>query len=99
MLTEASRNGDQRPFSSNGGRDTVTAMTSTAELDPKLAPIVAKLVTQSNGTYDEAFVHELVLHVAAEFEGAPVQDYLAVLVEKEAADEMRRLHGLRQIAS
>ena len=74
-------------------------MSSTAELDPKLAPIVEKLVTQSNGIYDEAFVRELVLQVAAEFEGAPIQDYLAVLVAKEAADEMRRLHGLRQIAS
>ncbi len=74
-------------------------MSSTATLDPKLAPIVEKLVNQSNGAYDEAFIRELVLNVAAEFEGAPVQDYLAVLVAKEAADELRRLNGLRQIAS
>ncbi|MCU1395553.1 MAG: hypothetical protein JWM34_3981 [Ilumatobacteraceae bacterium] len=74
-------------------------MALTAELDPKLAPIVDKLVTQSNGTYDIEFVRDLVLHVAAEFDGAPVQDYVAVLVAKEAGDEMRRLHALRSMAS
>jgi hypothetical protein len=73
-------------------------MASTAALDPKLTPIVDKLVTQSNGSYDADFVRELVLHVAEEFEGAPVQDYVAVLVAKEAADEMRRLHALRPLA-
>lgn len=74
-------------------------MPSTAELDPKLAPIVETLFAQSNGACDIEFVRDLVLSVAAEFEGAPVQDYLAVLVAKEAGDEMRRLHALRRIAS
>ena len=74
-------------------------MISTAELDPKLEPIVARLLAQSNGAYDADFIRELVLQIAAEFEGAPVQDYLAVLVAKEAGDEMRRLNARQSIAS
>ena len=74
-------------------------MTSTAELDPKLESIVDSLLAKSNGAYDTAFVRDLVLNVAAEFDGAPVQDYVAVLVTKEATDELRRLHGLQSIAS
>ncbi|MCU1398062.1 MAG: hypothetical protein JWN62_1171 [Acidimicrobiales bacterium] len=69
------------------------------ELDPKFAPIVDRLVSRSNGAYDEDFVRDLVEHVAADFEDAPVQDYVPVLVAKEAADELRRLHGLNRIAS
>lgn len=73
-------------------------MVATAALDPKLEPIVGTLVSHSNGVYDEFFIRELVFHVSEEFRGAPVQDYVAVLVAKEATDELRRLRGLRPIA-
>jgi hypothetical protein len=72
---------------------------TTVELDTKLDPIVDKLLERSNGVYDASFVRHLVLQVAAEFDGAPVQDYVAVLVAKEASDELRRLHALQSIAS
>jgi hypothetical protein len=72
---------------------------ATLELDPKFAPIIERLVARSNGAYDADFVRDLVEHVAEEFKGAPVQDYVHVLVAKEAADELRRLHALNTIAS
>jgi len=72
---------------------------TTVELDPKLDPIVDKLMARSNGAYDANFVRHLVLQVASEFNDAPVQDYVAVLVTKEAGDELRRLNALESIAS
>ena len=72
---------------------------ATLELDPKFAPIIERLVARSNGAYDAEFVRDLVQNVAAEYKGAPVQDYVPVLVAKEAADELRRLRALDRIAS
>ena len=72
---------------------------ATAQLDHKYAPIIDRLVARSNGMYDADFVRTLVEHVAEEFMGAPVQDYVTVLVAKEAADEMRRLHALQSVSS
>lgn len=74
-------------------------MTSTAELGPKLVPVVNKLVAQSNGAYDTEFIRDLVLRIAADFDDAPVQDFLALLVAKEAGDELRHLHALNKLAS
>jgi len=61
--------------------------------------IVQDLMARSNGTFDEVFVQQLVLNIAAELEDAPVQDYVRILVAKEAADEMRRLRGLQTLSS
>ncbi|MCU1390916.1 MAG: hypothetical protein JWL72_4254 [Ilumatobacteraceae bacterium] len=72
---------------------------ATMELDPKFASIIDRLVARSNGMYDADFVRHLVEHVAEDYKGAPVQDYVHVLVAKEAADELRRLHALDRIAS
>jgi hypothetical protein len=69
----------------------------TAVLSPRLSPIADALIAKSNGKYDEEFLRILVANVATEFEGARVQDYIEVLVAKEAADEMRRLGGLTSI--
>ena len=75
-------------------------MTSTpTELSPRLEPIAEALVEKSNGTFDVEFVRALVVRVAAGFEGAPVQDYVEVLVAKEASDELRRLRALRVVAA
>jgi hypothetical protein len=40
-----------------------------------------------------------VADVAASFDEAPVQDYVVVLVMKEATDEMRRLDAIRPRAA
>jgi len=61
--------------------------------------IVQDLMARSNGTFDEVFVQQLVLNIAAELEDAPVQDFVRILVAKEAADEMRRLRGLQTLSS
>ena len=67
-------------------------------LGPRLSPIADALIAKSNGRYDDEFLRILLANVASEFEGARVQDYIEVLVAKRAADELRRLQGLRQIS-
>jgi hypothetical protein len=69
----------------------------SAVLSPRLSPIADALIARSNGRYDDEFLRILVANVANEFEGARVQDYIEVLVAKRAADELRRLQGLRSI--
>ncbi|HEY4333234.1 MAG TPA: hypothetical protein VGM78_11715 [Ilumatobacteraceae bacterium] len=71
----------------------------TGGTSTQLTLIADSLIARSNGTYDADFVRNLVYHVAEEFDGAPVRDYIEVLVAKEAADELRKLDALRPIAS
>ena len=86
------------PFRHRGCPGYVRRM-SLVELDSKLAPIAESLISRSNGTYDAGFVRDLVAQIAAEFEGAPVRDYVDVLIAKEATDHMRRLNALSLISS
>jgi hypothetical protein len=72
---------------------------STAVLSPRLSPIADALIARSNGKYDAEFLRILVANVATEFEGARIQDYIEVLVAKEAADAMRKIDALRPISS
>lgn len=67
-------------------------------LSQRMAPIADALIARSNGKYDEEFLRILVANVATEFEGARVQDYIEVLVAKEAADKLRKLDGLTPIS-
>jgi hypothetical protein len=62
-----------------------------------MAPVADALIARSNGKYDEEFLRILVADVATEFDGARVQDYIEVLVAKEAADKLRQLDGLTPI--
>jgi hypothetical protein len=70
---------------------------STAVLSPRMTPIADALIARSNGRYDAEFLRILVANVATEFDGARVQDYIDVLVAKEAADQLRKLDGLTPI--
>jgi hypothetical protein len=72
---------------------------STDVLSERILPVADALIARSNGKYDEEFLRILVANVASEFEGARVQDYIEVLVAKEAADKMRQLDALRPITS
>jgi hypothetical protein len=72
---------------------------SAAVLSPRLSPIADALIARSNGKYDAEFLRILVANVATEFEGARIQDYIEVLVAKEAADAMRKIDALRPISS
>jgi hypothetical protein len=72
---------------------------STAVLSPRLSPVADALIARSNGKYDAEFLRILVANVATEFEGARIQDYIEVLVAKEAADAMRKIDALRPISS
>jgi hypothetical protein len=67
----------------------------SAVLSPRLSPIADALIAKSNGKYDDQFLRVVVANVANEFEGAPVQDYIEVLVAKKAADELRKLDALQ----
>ena len=71
---------------------------SAATLTARISPIADALIARSNGKYDAEFLRMLVADVANEFEGARVQDYIEVLVAKQAADELRKLDGLRPIS-
>ena len=70
----------------------------SAVLSPRLSPIADALIARSNGKYDDQFLRILVANVANEFEGARVQDYIEVLVAKQAADELRKLDALQRIS-
>jgi hypothetical protein len=72
---------------------------SSVDLSARIAPIAEALIARSNGKYDTEFLRRLVANVAVEFEGAPVQDYVVVLVMKEALDELRKLDALRPRAA
>ncbi|MEO8266029.1 MAG: hypothetical protein ABI706_11040 [Ilumatobacteraceae bacterium] len=68
---------------------------SRTELSPRMSPIADALIARSNGKFDEEFLRIVVANLAVEFEGARVQDYIEVLVAKEAADTLRKLDGLK----
>ena len=67
------------------------ATMSTVDLSPRIAPIAEALIARSNGRHDPEFLRRLVAEVAATYDGAPVQDYVVVLVTKEATDALRKL--------
>lgn len=68
---------------------------SPTELSPRMSPIADALIARSNGKFDAEFLRIVVANVANEFEGARVQDYVEVLVAKEATDQLRDLDALR----
>ena len=70
---------------------------SPTELSPRMSPIADALIARSNGKFDAEFLRIVVANVANEFEGARVQDYVEVLVAKEAADQLRDLDALRPL--
>ncbi|HEX2785892.1 MAG TPA: hypothetical protein VHN36_20125 [Ilumatobacteraceae bacterium] len=72
---------------------------SDESLDPKLAPVVDALIAGCGATFEPSFVRSLVVETAAEFDGVPVRDYVELLVTKQAADELRRLHAARCVGS
>jgi hypothetical protein len=72
---------------------------STPDLSPRIAPIAEALIARSNGKYDAEFLCRLVADIASMFEGAPVQDYVVVLVMKEATDALRQLDALQPRAA
>ena len=72
---------------------------ATAVLSPRISPIADALIARSNGKFDEEFLRILVANVANEFEGARVQDYIEVLVTKQAMDELRKLDALRPVTA
>lgn len=62
-----------------------------------MSPIADALIARSNGKFDAEFLRIVVANVANEFEGARVQDYVEVLVAKEATDQPRDLDALRPL--
>lgn len=76
-----------------------SALVNAGVLNPRMSPIVEDLLARSNGKYDAEFLRTLVASVAREFDGARVQDYIEVLVAKQAADALRKLDALRPITS
>ena len=68
-------------------------------LSQRMSPIADALIARSNGKFDAEFLRIVVANVANEFEGARVQDYIEVLVAKEAADTLRKLDALNPLTS
>ena len=71
---------EERPRHGSG----IATMTAVG-LSSRIAPIAEALIARSNGRYDPEFVRRLVGDVAAMYDSAPVQDYVVVLVTKEAS--------------
>ena len=67
---------------------------SPTELSSRMSPIADALIARSNGKFDAEFLRIVVANVANDFEGARVQDYVEVLVAKEATDTLRKLDAL-----
>lgn len=70
----------------------------TNEPNPHVAPIVEELVKRSHEEDDPEIVGEIVTRLVAEFDGAPIQAYVDILVLKEAAEELESLDGEQPIA-
>ncbi len=68
-------------------------------LSTRMSPIADALIARSNGKYDAEFLRILVANLAHQFEGARVQDYVEVLVAKEATDALRELDALRPLTA
>ena len=68
---------------------------SAAVLSARMSPIAEALIARSNGKYDAESLRSLVADLANEYEGARVQDYLEVLVTKEATDVLQKMDALR----
>ena len=71
----------------------------TNELTPHVASIVDEVMIRSHHGYDPEFVCDLVTRLISAFDGAPVQDYVDVLVIKQATAELRRLDALQPVAA
>ena len=56
-------------------------------------------MSRTHGRYDRAFIGQLVDEQVQQFDGAPIQDFVRVLLIKEAMDELRRLDAQQQLAS
>ena len=56
-------------------------------------------MNRTHGRYERAFISQLVDEQVQQFEGAPIQDFVRVLVIKEAMDELRRLDAMQPVAS
>ena len=70
----------------------------TDEVNPHIAPIVDELIKRSHDEDDPEIVRDVVTRLVAEFDGAPVQAYVDILVLKEATDELDDMDASRPIA-
>jgi len=71
----------------------------TATLHANDASIVAAVMNRYHGRHGRTFVGDLVDEYVQQFDGAPIQEYVEVLVIKEALDELRRLDGVGPVAN
>ncbi len=72
---------------------------AAAVLSARMSPIADALIARSNGKFDAEYLKILVANLAYEFEGARVQDYVEVLVAKEATDALRQLGALQPLTT
>ncbi len=70
----------------------------TDEPNPHVAPIVDALIRESHDEKDPEVVREIVTRLVAEFDDAPVQAYVDVLVLKQATDELKGLDPPQPVA-
>jgi hypothetical protein len=71
----------------------------TVDLHAHDVSIVDVVMNRTHGRYAPAFVGRLVDERVQQFDGAPIQDFVRVLVIKEAMDELRRLDAPQTLAS
>ena len=69
------------------------------ESHPHVASIVDTVMMRSQDRWDRGLICSLANEYVKELDGAPVQEFVEVLVIKEVMDEMRRMDALRPVAS
>jgi hypothetical protein len=86
------RRGRRRGPSDRAARDVpVTEILLMIEAQRQVTSIVDTVMERSHARWDIRLVRDLANEYVAEFEAAPVQDFVDVLVIKEVTDELRRL--------
>jgi hypothetical protein len=71
----------------------------TPEMRRHVTAIVDTVMERSHARWDVRLVRDLANEYVVEFDGAPVQDFVEVLVIKRVRDELRRLDAVHPVAS
>ena len=69
------------------------------ESPPHVDSIVGAVMLRSGNRWDRSQVFSLARDYVKEFDGAPIQDFIEVLVTNHVMAELRRVDALRQLAS
>jgi hypothetical protein len=66
--------------------------------NPHISRVLDMIATETKCQYDKGLVTTLVTQCAAQYEGAPVQDFVPVLVFKEVRDHLCQIERQQSVS-